>query len=235
MGRVSEASLPSVTVHLVRHGQVDNPTGVLYGRLPGLVLTPLGVHMAQRVAQWSAQRPVVAVVSSPLERAQQTAVPIANAHGLDVLTDPGLIEAANSYQGSSVGSLRQVLAPRHWWRLRNPVQPSWGEPYQQQVQRMLTAVHTARELAAAVGGGEVVCVSHQLPIWVLRRHLEGRRLWHDPRRRQCTLASVTSLHFTGEAFTGLTYSEPASDLLPRGARQGVDIGAGEASDRSSDA
>ncbi len=225
--------LPNVTVHLVRHGQVDNPDGILYGCLPGFGLTPLGVQMAQRVAQWSSPRRVVAVVSSPLERAQQTAAPIAAAHGLTVQTDQRLIEAANAYQGSKVGSARQVLAPRHWWRLRNPLKPSWGEPYADQVARMMAAVQAARLAAAQTAAPvtdvvdeplEVICVSHQLPIWLVRRRVEGRRLWHDPRRRQCTLASVTSLQFGPGGLLGLTYQEPAADLLPVAARSGVDAG-----------
>jgi broad specificity phosphatase PhoE len=70
---------------------------------------------------------------------------------------------------------------------------------------MLAAVHRARQHAA---GHEAVCVSHQLPIWTLRRHLDQRRLWHDPRRRQCSLASLTSLVFGGESLVEVVYCEP---------------------------
>ena len=76
---------------------------------------------------------------------------------------------------------------------------------------MLGAVHRARELAE---GHEALCVSHQLPIWTLRRFVEGRRLWHDPRHRQCSLASVTSLVFDGARLTHLAYSEPAGGSAP---------------------
>lgn len=215
----------AVVIHVVRHGQVENPQAILYGRLPGFVLTPLGVQMAGQVAQWSQQRPIVAVVSSPLERAQQTAAPIAAAHGLAVSLDERLIEAANAYQGQPVGSAKAVLSRQHWVKLTNPFKPSWGEPYAEQAQRMLAAVRAVHDQVAAAGGGDAVCVSHQLPIWVLRRHLEGRKLWHDPRRRQCTLASVTSLSFRDGQFAGLTYSEPAAELLPVSARRCVDVGA----------
>jgi broad specificity phosphatase PhoE len=77
---------------------------------------------------------------------------------------------------------------------------------------MLGAVHRARELAE---GHEAVCVSHQLPIWTLRRFVTGQRLWHDPRRRQCALASLTSLVFTGTELTQLRYTEPAGGSDPR--------------------
>ena len=199
-------------VHLVRHGEVHNPDGVLYGRLPGYRLSDLGRKQAQLVAEDFTDHDVTLVVSSPLERARETAAPIATAHGLDVDTDDRLIEADNSFQGMRVsvgdGALRQ---PRHWAKLYNPLRPSWGEPYLQIAQRMLAAVHAARERAA---GHETVCVSHQLPIWTLRRYLEGRRLWHDPRRRQCSLASVTTLLFDGDRLTGIAYKEPVGPTDP---------------------
>ena len=100
------------------------------------------------------------------------------------------------------GALRD---PRYWPTLRNPFRPSWGEPYQQIAARTLAAVHRARERAA---GHEAVCVSHQLPIWAVIRHLTGRRLWHDPRRRRCALASLTSLVFAEAALIDVVYSQP---------------------------
>ena len=134
-------------------------------------------------------------MSSPLERAQQTAAPIAEALSLPVTIDERLIEAGNAFEGLKVGvgdgALRE---PKHWWKLRNPFRPSWGEPYVEIAARMLAAVEAARDTAR---GHEAVLVSHQLPIWTLRMHLEGRRYVHDPRRRQCGLASVTSRHLRG--------------------------------------
>jgi broad specificity phosphatase PhoE len=59
-----------------------------------------------------------------------------------------------------------------------------------------------------------VLVSHQLPIWTARRAAERRRLWHDPRRRECALASVTSLHYERDVIVSVGYAEPAADLLP---------------------
>ena len=200
-------------VHLLRHGEVHNPTGVLYGRLPGFRLSEHGRHQAEIVAKALADADVVSVFSSPLQRAQETAAPVAAAHGLDVVIDDGLIEAENAFQGRTVsvgdGALRH---PRYWPLLVDPFTPSWGEPYRRIVQRMLAVVHRARELAE---GHEAVCVSHQLPIWTLRRYLNGQRLWHDPRRRQCALASLTSLVFTGAELTALRYTEPAGVSDPR--------------------
>ncbi|GAA2500093.1 histidine phosphatase family protein [Streptomyces thermolineatus] len=199
-------------VHLMRHGEVANPDGILYGRLPGYHLSDLGREMAERVAEHLADRDVAHVVASPLERAQETASPIARVHGLETASDERLIEAANVFQGKTFGvgdgSLRR---PSHWRHLTNPFKPSWGEPYAEQVARMKAALATARDAAR---GREAVCVSHQLPIWILRCAVEQRRLWHDPRRRQCTLASLTTFTYQGDRIVSVGYSEPARDLVP---------------------
>jgi broad specificity phosphatase PhoE len=208
----------TTVVHLLRHGEVHNPDGVLYGRLPGYHLSELGRRMADEVAASLAGRDVRAVIASPLERAQETAAPIAATFDLAVQTDPRLIEASNVFQGKSFGvgdgSLRK---PSYWRHLYNPFRPSWGEPYVEQAERMLAAVAAARDAAS---GHEVVCVSHQLPIWIARCRAENRRLWHDPRRRQCTLASLTSFTYRGRTLVSVDYSEPAAGLLPfRAGRQ----------------
>ncbi|HEX6075302.1 MAG TPA: histidine phosphatase family protein [Micromonosporaceae bacterium] len=199
-------------VHLLRHGEVENPRGILYGRLPGFHLSELGMAMAKAAAQAVADRPVVRVVSSPLERAVQTAGPVAEQFGLSVETDEDLIESTNWFEGRRVGVGDGALRdPRNWWVLRNPVMPSWGEPYLMIAERMHRALQATREIAEAAGG-EALCVSHQLPIWTLRRYLERKRLWHDPRRRQCGLASLTSFHFDSTRLTQISYREPAAHL-----------------------
>ncbi|MGY1837816.1 histidine phosphatase family protein [Modestobacter sp. SYSU DS0903] len=196
----------------MRHGEVHNPTGVLYGRLPGYRLSEAGEGMARTAAAWFAERGVTHLVASPLERAQQTAQPISDALGLPVATDERLIEAANSFEGTAFGVGDGALKhPGNWWRLRNPWTPSWGEPYREIAARMLGAVATARDAAR---GHAAVCVSHQLPIWTLRLHLEGRRYLHDPRRRECGLASVTSFTYSGDRLVGIAYAEPAGATDP---------------------
>jgi broad specificity phosphatase PhoE len=199
-------------VHLLRHGEVENPSKILYGRLPGYHLSELGRKMAERAAEALAGRDVRAVIASPLERAQETAAPIAAVHGLEVRVDQRLIESENFFEGKTVGvgdgSLRN---PRYWWHLRNPFRPSWGEPYAYVVARMHAAIDDARRLVA---GHEAVLVSHQLPIWEARLAAEHHPLWHDPRRRECSLASLTSFEYEGDRLTAVVYSEPAADLLP---------------------
>lgn len=194
------------TIHLVRHGEVFNPTKVLYGRLAGFRLSDVGVEQAAVTARFLTGRDVAAVISSPLERAQQTAAPIAAAHGLEVEVDPRIIESSNYFEGGVVEPGPGVLKhPEHWHALRNPFRPSWGEAYVDIASRVFAAVDDAR---AAVAGHEAVLVSHQLPVFVTRRRAEGRRLWHRPDRRQCALASVTSLVFEGDQLAFVRYCEP---------------------------
>jgi broad specificity phosphatase PhoE len=210
-------------VHLLRHGEVYNPTKVLYGRLPGFRLSQLGEQMAQAAAKAVADRDIRLVVASPLERAQQTAEPIAAEFGLPVGSDERLIESANFFEGQKVGVGDGALRdPRNWWVLRDPFRPSWGEAYVEVAHRMYEALQAAR---AKVDGHEALLVSHQLPIWTLRRHLERKRLWHDPRRRQCGLASLTSFHFTGDELTGIGYREPAAHLVAKSRDAGSAKGA----------
>jgi broad specificity phosphatase PhoE len=194
-------------VHVMRHGEVYNPDAILYGRLPGFHLSERGKAQAEAVADALAERDIAAVIASPLQRAQETAAPIAARRNLPVDTDPDLIESANFFEGRRFGPGDGAWRdPRFWWQLRNPFRPSWGEPYVQIADRMSTAVAKARARGA---GHEVVCVSHQLPVWTLRQHLTGKKLWHDPRRRQCDLASLTTLVYDGDRLVDVEYSQPA--------------------------
>lgn len=204
---------PDTIVHLLRHGEVHNPEGVLYGRRDGFHLSELGHTMAQRIADSIGDRDIVHLRVSPLERAQETAQPLAKTRGLDIVTDERVIESTNKFEGLNFGegAMTLVKRPRLWRHLYNPFRPSWGEPSKQIVARMMAAVEDAR---AAAAGHEAVIVSHQLPIWTTRLHVEGRRQLHDPRRRECTLCSLTSLHFVGDRITQVSYSEPAGDLIP---------------------
>lgn len=199
-------------VHLLRHGEVDNPNRILYGRLPGYLLSQRGEAMAERARDWFADRDIVRVVSSPMERAQQTAAPLAAELGLPVHVDGRLIEAASVFEGKPFGIGDGALrSPAAWRHLYNPFRPSWGEPYAQVAQRMHAAIAAARDAAP---GQASVLVSHQMPIWIARLRAEGRRLWHDPRHRQCSLASVTTFLYDDDRLALIAYAEPAADLLP---------------------
>lgn len=213
----------TATVHVVRHGEVYNPEGVLYGRLPDYHLSDLGRAMAERIAQWATGRDITHLVSSPLDRARETIAPTAAVLDIAPGVDDRLIEAANLFEGKRFGvgdgALRE---PSAWWHLRNPFRPSWGEPYDIVAARMLAA---AEDAARAADGHEALVVSHQLPIWTLRNAAEERRLWHDPRVRECSLASVTSIRFDGRDVVDVAYTEPAGDLLPVKPRRRFQVGA----------
>lgn len=199
------------TVHLLRHGEVHNPEGVLYGRIPGYHLSEWGREMAETVAKSIKERDVTHLRASPLERAQETAAPLAEVFGLDVVTDDRVIESGNVFEGKRFGvgdgALRTPSAWRHLW---NPLRPSWGEPFREVAARMMAAVYDARDAAR---GHESVIVSHQLPIWTTRLFVEKRSYLHDPRKRQCALCSLTSIGFEGDRLVSLGYSEPAGHML----------------------
>ena len=200
-------------IHFIRHGEVHNPEKILYGLQPGWRLSERGIQMAQVVAQWSKNLNLGAIHSSPLQRAQETVAPIIDNHRFQLTTDKNLIESGNIFEGKKFELGSGVLKhPKSWRYLYNPWRPSWGEPYDQIINRMLKALFSARD---AAGGKDAICVSHQLPIWILRSAVEGRRLLHDPRKRECSLASVTSFELDSDGMvTGVSYSEPAQHLLP---------------------
>ena len=201
------------TVHMLRHGEVHNPGAVLYGRLPGFRLSEDGQQMARDAAEALKDRDITVVIASPLQRAQETARPIAEVKGLPIGCDERLIESENYFEGKTVGVGDGAFSdPKHWPQLRNPFTPSWGEDYIAIAKRMLAAAEAARDSAL---GHEAVCVSHQLPIWSLRRYVEGRKLWHRPDRRQCGLASLTSITWQDDRILTVTYSEPAGAAARR--------------------
>lgn len=208
--------MPADLVHLVRHGEVFNPDRVLYGRLPGFGLSELGHRMAALSAASLRGRPVTALVASPLQRTQESAAPWAAAFGLEMQLDERLIEPRNRFEGTNVR--RGLRDPRNWPYLVGPWRPTWGEPFTSIRRRMMAAVAQAY---AETDGGEVVLVSHQLPIWMVARTVQRKPLAHDPRTRRCSLSSITTLAWEGAAFVEVDYQEPAAELLA----QSIDLGA----------
>jgi len=216
-------SADRTVVHLLRHGEVFNPTGVLYGRLPDFHLSDVGQEMARRLAEHVRDFDLVHLRCSPMERAQETMAPVAEALGLPVTTDGRVIEAGNHLEGQRVAINASAFRdPRNWPLFRNPFRPSWGEPYVEIAARMRLAMRDAVEAAQ---GHEALIVSHQLPIWIARSDVQGRRLVHDPRRRECTLASLTSFTYIDGRVASVSYAEPAADLLPKAKVQKSPAGA----------
>lgn len=200
--------MPADLIHLVRHGEVHNPEGILYGRIPGYHLSELGRRMADAAAASLAGHPIVALYSSPLQRAQESAQPWSERFGLPIVTEERIIEPHNWFEGKIMS--RAIRNPATWPQLRNPMRPSWGEPFKDVERRMLAAVGDAWR---AADGGEVVMVSHQMPIVMVARSVKGMRLPHDPRKRRCTLSSITTLRREGDGFVEVGYAEPAAALL----------------------
>lgn len=208
---MSETTATTV-VHVLRHGEVHNPQGILYGRSTGYHLSGRGRAMAERIAERVGDRDITHMVSSPLERAQETAAPLAAARGLSVQLDDRVIESGNIFEGRPFQLGSSILRrPEMWSKMWNPFKPSWGEPYKEVFARMWTGVTDARDAAS---GHEAVVVSHQLPIWVTRLKVEGRSFVHDPRKRHCTLCSLTSFNFEDDRLVSVGYSEPAGDMIP---------------------
>lgn len=202
--------MTTTIVHLVRHGEVHNPERILYGRIPDYHLSSRGRSMAARTAASFSGHDVVALYSSPLERAQETAQPFAETLGLDVRIDDRLLEAGNQFEGLHVKGVRsQLWNPVRWPLMVNPLLPSWGEHYEDIAERMMDAIWDIREEAE---GHEVIIVSHQLPIVCVQRHVQGKSLAHNPAVRQCDLASVSSLVFRGRDVVDYIYTEPAQEI-----------------------
>ncbi|GHD29436.1 histidine phosphatase family protein [Nocardiopsis kunsanensis] len=198
----------TTVVHLLRHGEVYNPSKVLYGRMPDFHLSDRGREMADIAADWFEGHDIAVLLSSPLDRTRETAEPIQKRTDLPVTLDDRLIEAANRFEGLSL-SARSVRDPNVLSKVYNPFRPSWGEAYSEIVQRMVEVIKVARR---AAWGREAVCVSHQLPIWMARRAAERKRLWHRPDLRECNLASITSLTFVEQRLASVSYAEPAASL-----------------------
>jgi broad specificity phosphatase PhoE len=205
-------------IHLVRHGEVENPTGVLYGRLPGFHLTARGSASAEASAQALAAtgRRIGRVWSSPLERAMESAEPVGRLFGVPVEPREGLIEASSKLQGGRYRMDFSIFAkPGAWPFLVNPFRPSWGEPFRDVRDRMVAVLESA---AADDGDGDVVLVSHQLPIWMVHRHVAGRPLFHNPAARRCSLSSITSFVLDESGWREIGYLEPGtSQAVDRGA------------------
>jgi len=210
--------VPASLIHLVRHGEVFNPGGVLYGRIPGFGLSELGRRMAQESADSKVGHPITRLYASPLQRTQESAAPWSKNFGLEIHTDERLIEPWNRFEGTNDFGVKALGRPSTWPSLLNPFKPSWGEPYVSIAARMLAAVEDAW---SETESGEVALVSHQLPIWTVHRSLAGERLFHDPRRRRCALSSITTLERQGDRFVEVDYQDPAAELQASAIDQGA--------------
>ena len=201
---------------------------MLYGRLPGYGLSDLGRMMAKAAADDLVARRAPGRRADLVAAAAHAAVGRAGraAFELEPTLDDRVIEPENRFEGKRMrgpgGALRDI---RNWGLLVNPWEPSWGEPFRSVADRMMPAIEDAW---SSVDAGDVVIVSHQLPIWMVHRHLAGLSLSHDPRRRRCALSSITTLALqtapgsaAGRRFVEVGYTNPAVGF----AAQATDLGA----------
>ena len=205
-------------LHFVRHGEVANPEGILYGRLEGFGLSPRGHEMAKRSADALATRPITKILSSPLQRAVESATPLATQLKLEIEIDERLLEGLNDFEGSAMSFGRLFREPSVWKKLYNPWKPSWGEPYREISQRVMALAEDAWN---SVDEGEVVLVSHQVVIWILHRSIAGIPLPHLPHQRRGSLSSITTVKKVADCWKEESYREPAADLL----EDAIDLGA----------
>lgn len=206
--------MPASRLHFVRHGEVFNPKGLLYERLEGFPLSDRGHEMARAAAKELQQMGISpeALYVSPLERTRQSAAPVSEAFGLEPIIEDRIIEPWNKLAGYPIGARGILAKPALAVHLYNPSKPSWGEPYAEIADRMRAAALAGWEAAS---GGDVVFVSHQLPIWMTYRSALGLRLPHDPRSRRCSLSSITSFEVENGKLVPVDYREPGVKLLER--------------------
>jgi broad specificity phosphatase PhoE len=212
--------LTKTVIHLLRHGEVENPDGVVYERLPDFHLSKRGQDMAEQVAKYfevtADLNDISAVYSSPLTRAIETATPVAKVVHRRIKTDERLIEAKNSLAGKNPHDYSRYLLKHFKFitlfkTFSNPLKPSWGEPYFEIAQRMKLAIDDIRKENK---GKQVLIVSHESPIWCFRRYILGRHIWHNPAKRVCQLASLTTFVFDDESeeVEKILYRTPARNL-----------------------
>jgi broad specificity phosphatase PhoE len=207
--------MPADRIHLIRHGEVHNPGGVIYGRLPHFHLSENGHQMAAAAAKDLKDRKIKleALYASPLLRTRESAEHVQEHYGIDPTTDQRLIEPFNIFEGRKVSAKAIALRPHLAFHLRNPLTPSWGESYVSIVARMMEAI---KDISASVPFGDVAIVTHQLPIWMVHRHLAGARLVHDPRKRRCALSSITTIERAADgSWVEVDYRDPAAAIASK--------------------
>lgn len=182
-----------IGVHFLRHGEVFNPGKVIYGCLPNFSLSDHGQEMAKNVVNILEDKNIGCIFCSPMERAIETITPYAKAKNLEINIDDRLIEAGNKFEGINFRFWKIVFSAKVRY-LINPYKPSWGEHYKIIQKRMLSVLYDAIEFNKTYKK-EVVCVSHQLPIWIVRLSVLNMKLKHNIKKRECELASLTSLYF----------------------------------------
>jgi broad specificity phosphatase PhoE len=190
-------------IHLLRHGEVENPANLRYGRIIGFHLSRRGEEQAVQTARYLRDRgPIEYLVSSPVGRAIQTASIVQRELQLgEIAIEDRVTEAWSRFDGLSRIAF---LSPRHWPKLWNPFEPSWAEPFDEVAARMRAAIY---DVLASHRDQTSLVVTHQGPIWNARHALEREGPpWLSPVR--CAHASLTTLRFDGDRYVGHSYWAP---------------------------
>jgi probable phosphoglycerate mutase len=179
------------TFLLIRHATNDFVGKRLAGWLPGVHLNETGRQQAEKIAQALAKAPIKAIYSSPLERAMETAAPLAQALNLEIKVQPGLSEINfGKWQGKTAGQLKRLKL----WKVvqQNPSQMHFpdGESFSEAQQRL---VDTINAITASHGPKDLVaCFSHCDAIRLVVTHFLGMPLDFF-QRLSIDIASVTVL------------------------------------------
>ena len=195
-------------LHLVRHGEVDNPDHVVYAALPGFGLSNNGREQARRVAERLSKRPIVAIVASPLDRAQETATIISNGINVAVTANSGLVEwgLGDHWAGIPWDELDARFPGELDAYLQHPQRLDFAPESLEDVARRVASV--IDEVAARISG-DAVLISHQDPIQAARLHLTGQPLaaLQANKPGHCSIVSLTR-HTDRSRWLETSYWEP---------------------------
>jgi probable phosphoglycerate mutase len=201
---------------LIRHGENDyTKTHKLAGHTPNVHLNERGQSQAQGLADALQDVPIKAIYSSPLERAVETATPIAAARKLEVQIEPGLLETnVGKWQGRSLAALRLQKAWRVVQGAPSRAQFPEGETFYECQTRIVSALdaivrkHKPQDIVA--------CVFHADPIKLAVAHYIGLPLDHF-QRLSCDTASLTALYVSesGANLIKLNQRPPFDFLKPQ--------------------
>src|SRR5262245_56026423 len=206
---------PLTTLLLVRHAVTTTTGKLLPGRAPGLHLAEAGVQQAQRAGERIGElKRVDAIYTSPLERARETAAPIAKATGVKPKVDRGLLECDfGDWTGAELSQLMKLPEWRTVQRAPSTFRFPNGESFTEMQVRM---VSTLDRLRARHHGGTIVCVSHADPIKAAMAHALGTHL-DLFQRIIISTCSISAIGFAGDGPMALTVNSTGgalTDLVP---------------------
>lgn len=215
MARKTPTPPQVTTVLLVRHGATPTTGKLLPGRAPGLHLADTGIAQAERAAARIAELPkVAAVYASPLERARETAAPIAKATGHKVVVDRGLLECEfGDWTGAELAALMKLPEWRTVQKAPSTFRFPGGESFTEMQVRIISALDRLR---AKHPGDTIVCVSHADPIKAAMAHALGTHL-DLFQRIVISTCSISAIGYTTDGPVALTVNSTGGslrDLVP---------------------